>query len=141
MQVAFVCILISALEFDYAYSGPSEQKSSPWSNMVTFYLGCSFGFEGSLKKAGIPVRNVEQGTNVSMYKVCHTLQWISNKLLNNCIVVRDKMLLNSTVAQFMLIIPFLYMACLVFAACLLGRGKKNKKHGNFESISVQTKYQ
>lgn len=38
--------------------------------MVCFYLGCSFGFEGSLKEAGIPVRNVEQGTNVSMYKVC-----------------------------------------------------------------------
>lgn len=37
--------------------------------MVCFYLGCSFGFEGSLKEAGIPVRNVEQGTNVSMYKV------------------------------------------------------------------------
>ncbi|XP_041809898.1 D-glutamate cyclase, mitochondrial [Chelmon rostratus] len=40
----------------------------PWSNMVCFYLGCSFGFEGRLKKAGVPVRNVEQGTNVSMYR-------------------------------------------------------------------------
>uniref|UniRef100_A0A3Q2YHD7 D-glutamate cyclase n=1 Tax=Hippocampus comes TaxID=109280 RepID=A0A3Q2YHD7_HIPCM len=37
-------------------------------NMVCFYLGCSFGFEGSLKKAGVVVRNVEQGRNVSMYK-------------------------------------------------------------------------
>ncbi|XP_074548984.1 D-glutamate cyclase, mitochondrial [Halichoeres trimaculatus] len=39
-----------------------------WSNMVCFYLGCSFGFEGRLKKAGVPVRNVEQGKNVSMYR-------------------------------------------------------------------------
>ncbi|XP_051252247.1 D-glutamate cyclase, mitochondrial isoform X3 [Dicentrarchus labrax] len=36
--------------------------------MVCFYLGCSFGFEGRLKNAGVPVRNVEQGTNVSMYR-------------------------------------------------------------------------
>ncbi len=38
-------------------------------DMVTFYLGCSFGFESALKAAGVPVRNVEQGKNVSMYKV------------------------------------------------------------------------
>lgn len=38
-------------------------------DMVTFYLGCSFGFEAALKAAGVPVRNVEQGKNVSMYKV------------------------------------------------------------------------
>ncbi|XP_067469892.1 D-glutamate cyclase, mitochondrial isoform X1 [Thunnus thynnus] len=39
-----------------------------WSDMVCFYLGCSFGFEGRLKKAGVPVRNVEQGRNISMYR-------------------------------------------------------------------------
>lgn len=38
-------------------------------HMVTFYLGCSFGFESALTTAGVPVRNVEQGRNVSMYKV------------------------------------------------------------------------
>lgn len=42
---------------------------SPWADMVCFYLGCSFGFEGRLKSAGIPLRNVEQGRNVSMYRV------------------------------------------------------------------------
>ncbi|XP_061552497.1 D-glutamate cyclase, mitochondrial isoform X2 [Phycodurus eques] len=50
----------------------SQKQSVPsdeWSDMVCFYLGCSFGFEGSLKKAGVVVRNVEQGRNVSMYKV------------------------------------------------------------------------
>ncbi|XP_017290359.1 D-glutamate cyclase, mitochondrial isoform X2 [Kryptolebias marmoratus] len=38
------------------------------SDMVSFYLGCSFGFEGKLKDAGVPVRNVEQGRNISMYR-------------------------------------------------------------------------
>ncbi|KAM7404098.1 hypothetical protein PAMA_004498 [Pampus argenteus] len=46
----------------------SEQPVCQWSDMVCFYLGCSFGFEGRLKKAGVPVRNVEQGRNVSMYR-------------------------------------------------------------------------
>uniref|UniRef100_H3APZ8 D-glutamate cyclase, mitochondrial n=1 Tax=Latimeria chalumnae TaxID=7897 RepID=H3APZ8_LATCH len=37
-------------------------------DMVTFYLGCSFSFEKALQTAGIPIRNIEQGCNVSMYK-------------------------------------------------------------------------
>ncbi|KAK0149330.1 D-glutamate cyclase, mitochondrial [Merluccius polli] len=36
--------------------------------MVCFYLGCSFSFEGQLMEAGIPVRNVEHGKNVSIYR-------------------------------------------------------------------------
>ena len=38
-------------------------------DMVSFYLGCSFSFERALEKAGVPVRNVEQGRNVSMFRV------------------------------------------------------------------------
>ncbi|RLB43160.1 MAG: putative hydro-lyase [Deltaproteobacteria bacterium] len=34
---------------------------------VSFLLGCSFSFERALIRAGIPVRNVEEGKNVSMY--------------------------------------------------------------------------
>uniref|UniRef100_UPI00398EB5D0 D-glutamate cyclase, mitochondrial isoform X2 n=1 Tax=Pristiophorus japonicus TaxID=55135 RepID=UPI00398EB5D0 len=37
-------------------------------DMVTFYLGCSFSFESALLKAGVPIRNIEQGCNISMYK-------------------------------------------------------------------------
>lgn len=49
---------------------PSLSSYTPQlQDMVTFYLGCSFGFENALKAAGVPVRNVEQGKNVSMYKV------------------------------------------------------------------------
>ncbi|PWA16344.1 hypothetical protein CCH79_00004339 [Gambusia affinis] len=45
-----------------------SRTGSPLADMVTFYLGCSFGFEGRLEEAGIPVRNVEQGRNVSMFR-------------------------------------------------------------------------
>jgi uncharacterized protein YcsI (UPF0317 family) len=36
-------------------------------SMVSFLLGCSFSFEGALMSADIPVRNIDQGKNVSMY--------------------------------------------------------------------------
>jgi uncharacterized protein YcsI (UPF0317 family) len=37
-------------------------------DLVAFLLGCSFTFENALLKAGIPVRHVEQGCNVPMYR-------------------------------------------------------------------------
>jgi uncharacterized protein YcsI (UPF0317 family) len=37
------------------------------SEMVSFLLGCSFSFENAMLAAGLPVRNIEQGCNVSMY--------------------------------------------------------------------------
>ena len=36
-------------------------------DLVSFLLGCSFTFETALMKAGIPIRHMEQGTNVSMF--------------------------------------------------------------------------
>uniref|UniRef100_A0ABM5FB90 D-glutamate cyclase, mitochondrial isoform X1 n=2 Tax=Pogona vitticeps TaxID=103695 RepID=A0ABM5FB90_9SAUR len=45
-----------------------KEYSEQLKDMVTFYLGCSFTFEKLLQKAGVPVRNVEQKCNVSMYK-------------------------------------------------------------------------
>jgi len=35
--------------------------------MVSFLLGCSFPFEAAMLAAGLPVRNMEEGKNVSMY--------------------------------------------------------------------------
>lgn len=35
--------------------------------LVSFLLGCSYGFDSALIKAGIPVRHVELGTNNPMY--------------------------------------------------------------------------
>ncbi|KAI8504423.1 hypothetical protein Bbelb_175410 [Branchiostoma belcheri] len=43
-------------------------------DMVTFYVGCSFSFEDAAMSAGVPIRNVEQGVDVSMYQSnipCH----------------------------------------------------------------------
>jgi uncharacterized protein YcsI (UPF0317 family) len=36
-------------------------------DMVTFLLGCSFSFEHALIGACIPIRNIDEGKNVSMY--------------------------------------------------------------------------
>lgn len=34
---------------------------------VSYLLGCSFSFENAMLSAGLPIRNIEQGRNVSMY--------------------------------------------------------------------------
>ncbi len=37
-------------------------------DLVTFVIGCSFSFEQPLIDAGIPLRHIEQGRNVAMYR-------------------------------------------------------------------------
>ena len=37
-------------------------------DLVTFLIGCSFSFENALISGGIPLRHVERGVNVAMYK-------------------------------------------------------------------------
>jgi uncharacterized protein YcsI (UPF0317 family) len=37
-------------------------------DLVCFLLGCSFTFEAALLQAGLPVRHIEQGRNVPMYR-------------------------------------------------------------------------
>lgn len=37
-------------------------------NLVAFLIGCSFTFETALLKAGVPVRHIEEGRNVPMYR-------------------------------------------------------------------------
>ncbi|HEX2177323.1 MAG TPA: putative hydro-lyase [Nocardioidaceae bacterium] len=37
-------------------------------DLVSFLIGCSFSFETALLEAGVPLRHVEQGRNVSMYR-------------------------------------------------------------------------
>ena len=45
-----------------------EDISEYWQDdLVSFLLGCSFSFESALAKAGIALRHIEAGTNVSMY--------------------------------------------------------------------------
>ncbi|XP_075993720.1 D-glutamate cyclase, mitochondrial isoform X2 [Genypterus blacodes] len=59
---------VSSLQRYSAQPRSGSELRALWSDMVCFYLGCSFGFEGELKKAGVPVRNVEQSRNVSVYR-------------------------------------------------------------------------
>lgn len=37
-------------------------------DLVSFFLGCSFSFDLALRQAGVPVRHLEQGRNVPMYR-------------------------------------------------------------------------
>jgi uncharacterized protein YcsI (UPF0317 family) len=37
-------------------------------DFVSFVIGCSFTFEVALLRAGVPVRHIEQGVNVPMYR-------------------------------------------------------------------------
>lgn len=37
-------------------------------DLVSFLIGCSFTFEAALIEAGVPVRHVDQGVNVPMYR-------------------------------------------------------------------------
>ncbi len=37
-------------------------------DLVTFLLGCSFTFERALQEAGLPVRHIDEGRNVPMYR-------------------------------------------------------------------------
>lgn len=45
------------------------ENVSDWAHggMVSFLLGCSFSFENAMLAAGLPIRNIEEGKNVSMY--------------------------------------------------------------------------
>ena len=37
-------------------------------DLVAFLIGCSFSFEEALQQAGVPVRHIEEGRNVPMYR-------------------------------------------------------------------------
>jgi len=46
---------------------PTDVTAHWRDDLVAFLVGCSFTFEGPLLAAGVPLRHVEQGRNVSMY--------------------------------------------------------------------------
>jgi len=47
---------------------PTEVVDLWEDDLVSFLIGCSFSFETALLDVGVPVRNIEQGRNVSMYR-------------------------------------------------------------------------
>jgi uncharacterized protein YcsI (UPF0317 family) len=46
---------------------PSDLRPYWRDDLVAFLIGCSFTFERALLSAGVPVRHLEQGTNVPMF--------------------------------------------------------------------------
>ena len=48
----------------------ADRPAAHWwrDDLVGFLLGCSFTFENALLQAGVPVRHIEQGCNVPMYR-------------------------------------------------------------------------
>ena len=59
----------------YAVYRRGEKTAEPYElteiwqpDWVSFLLGCSFTFEQALLEAGLPVRHLEQGVNVPMYR-------------------------------------------------------------------------
>lgn len=54
---------------DGVLTGEVSDLRELWrSDLVTFVLGCSFSFEEALMEARLPLRYVEQGRNVPMYR-------------------------------------------------------------------------
>ncbi|MBI5276241.1 MAG: putative hydro-lyase [Burkholderiales bacterium] len=49
-------------------SEPTDIRSLWRDDLVSFVIGCSFSFEQALLQAGLPVRHIEQGRNVPMYR-------------------------------------------------------------------------
>jgi uncharacterized protein YcsI (UPF0317 family) len=47
---------------------PTEITALWRDDLVTFVIGCSFSFEQALMEAGLPLRHVEQGRNVAMFR-------------------------------------------------------------------------
>jgi uncharacterized protein YcsI (UPF0317 family) len=47
---------------------PTDVSDLWQDDLVAFVIGCSFSFEQALVDAGLPVRHIEQGRNVPMYR-------------------------------------------------------------------------
>jgi uncharacterized protein YcsI (UPF0317 family) len=47
---------------------PTDVREYWRNDLVGFLIGCSFTFEAALQTAGVPVRHIDQGVNVPMYR-------------------------------------------------------------------------
>jgi uncharacterized protein YcsI (UPF0317 family) len=51
-----------------AVAEPTDLREFWRDDLVSFLLGCSFSFEEAMLEAGLPVRHIEEGVNVPMYR-------------------------------------------------------------------------
>ena len=49
-------------------AGPTDVRDLWRDDLVSFLIGCSFSFEEAMLDNGLPVRHIEQGCNVPMYR-------------------------------------------------------------------------
>jgi uncharacterized protein YcsI (UPF0317 family) len=47
---------------------PPDVRAHWRDDLIAFLLGCSFTFENAMQRAGLPVRHLQQGCNVPMYR-------------------------------------------------------------------------
>jgi uncharacterized protein YcsI (UPF0317 family) len=51
------------------FAGERDSVADLWQkDFVAFLIGCSFSFEAAVAEAGIPLRHVQQGCNVAMFR-------------------------------------------------------------------------
>ena len=51
---------------------PTDVRDLWRDDLVGFLIGCSYTFEEALSEAGLPLRHIEQGSNVAMYRTSRT---------------------------------------------------------------------
>lgn len=66
-------------------------------DLVAFLIGCSFSFETAMLNAGLPVRHLEEGKNVPMYRT--TLDCDSSQLFSSPLVVSMRPLPTAQVVR------------------------------------------
>lgn len=86
-------IRIDVPEYHLFFNGEHTQSTSDISSYwhedsVAVVIGCSFSFEHALAEAGLTPRNVEQGTNVSMYETDIATEATENFACNTVVSMR-----------------------------------------------------
>ncbi len=67
------------------------------SDLVAFLIGCSFTFENAMINAGLPVRHIEEGKNVPMYKT--NIECVSAGIFSSPLVVSMRPLASKHIVR------------------------------------------
>jgi uncharacterized protein YcsI (UPF0317 family) len=78
---------------------PTDAAAHWGEDLVAFLIGCSFTFERALVADGLPVRHLEQGVNVPMYRTarsCHPAGRFSGPLVVSMRPMRPEQAIRAT---------------------------------------------